>query len=141
MSQQKPTVTLASGRKVEIAPMPYEAWEALELERLDLLEQTAADPKSLTSLAASSRYLHKYDQVVVAARVPKWEEVKKELTRDEYLELARVLTERSAKEAEPENLSGGGGGAPTEAAPGSADPAAANPQSGDGSPTAEGAGT
>lgn len=136
-------ITLTSGRKVKVVPLSYQAWEDMENRRLEAMEKMAAmgeGQKQAADLAAL-RLLRDLDRAVVVARAPEWEKLKQELSRDEYLDLVRQLTERSAKEAEPENLSGGGGGSPTPAGGATAAPAAATPPSGEGSPTAGGAAT
>ncbi len=143
MPQHKQTMTLDSGRTVEVVPLAYEAWEDMEDRRLEALEKMAAlgeGQKQAAELVAL-RLLRDLDRSMVEARVPSWDTLRKELSREEYLDLVKQLTARSAQEAEPENLSAGGGGSPIPAGGATAAPAAATQPSGEESPTAGGAAT
>lgn len=142
MPQKNPqTVELSTGRRVEIVPLPYAAWEEMESGRLDALERLGAleaEGKRKEADLAALRLLRNLDLGLVKARVTKWGELREQITADEYCELVNKLTQRSAREAEPENLSAGGDGSQTPAGAGSAPPVAAAPSAGE-SPSTAGA--
>jgi hypothetical protein len=125
------TITLAGGRKVEILPLPYQTWEEMEDARLEGLEQAATleeEGKRARVNLVLTRTYRNHERSLLQARVKDWPAVKVALTVDEYSELVAILTKRSAKEAEPENLPAGGGGQPSQDAPATAGPAGGKPE-------------